>query len=125
VQVIAFLTSGRSPFDREKIKEYIIWMPLESKIEGRLLYWINRQKNRRCLVSVDTASGRGVENLDQADAKEAGTDCDVIQVCFSRLMCTRDGDHQRTARISARIATSKTTGQPILDRDTPTDCTTY
>jgi hypothetical protein len=70
VKVVAFFTSGRSPFDREKIKECIIRMPLESKIEVRLLYWIKRQKNRRCLASVDIVSGRGVENLEQATPRK-------------------------------------------------------
>jgi hypothetical protein len=72
----AFLTSGRSPFNREKIKDWIILEP-QSKMEGRLMYWF-QPTDHRYLVSVDTASGRGIESL-EAD-KEGGTDYDVIQV---------------------------------------------
>jgi hypothetical protein len=85
----AFLTSGRSPFDRAKIKDWIIRKPLLSKMEGRLLYWFLPVKGKRYILSCDTASGRGIENLDQADAKEGGTDYDVIQVwdCQTLQLC--------------------------------------
>ena len=33
----AFLTTGRSPFDREKVKEWITKPPILTKMEGRLL----------------------------------------------------------------------------------------
>ncbi len=85
----AFLSSGRSPFNRAKVKDWIILKPIESKMEGRLLYWKKAEKGRRYVLSVDTASGRGIENLDQADAREGGTDYDVIQVwdCKTLQLC--------------------------------------
>lgn len=85
----AFLSSGRSPFDRDKIKDWIIREPILSKMEGRLLYWKKAQEGHRYIASVDTASGRGIENLDQADAKEGGTDYDVVQIwdCDTLELC--------------------------------------
>lgn len=87
----AFMSSGRSPFDREKIKDWILRDPIESKMEKRLLYWLRPLKDRRYLVSCDTASGRGIENLDpnEASLKEGGTDYDVIQVwdCVTLQLC--------------------------------------
>jgi hypothetical protein len=76
----AFMTTGRSPFDRAMIRDWVIRKPLETKMEGRLLYWVKPIPEHRYILSVDTASGRGVESLDQADAKEGGTDYDVLQV---------------------------------------------
>jgi hypothetical protein len=85
----AFMTSGRSPFNRDKINEWIIKDPILSKMEKRLLYWIMPQKGKRYLLVCDTASGRGIENLDPEDAKEGGTDYDVIQIwdCETWQMC--------------------------------------
>ncbi len=85
----AFLTTGRSPFDREKVKDWIIRAPVSTRMEGRLSYWVPPQKGHRYVVVCDAASGRGVENLDPADAKEGGTDytvaqvidCETLQVC--------------------------------------------
>ncbi len=83
------MTSGRSPFNREKIKEWIIKPPVLVKMEKRLSYWIMPQKGKRYLVGVDTASGRGVEELETEDVQEKGTDYDVIQVwdCETWQMC--------------------------------------
>ncbi len=67
------MTSGRSPFNRDKINDWIIKDPILSKMEKRLLYWAMPQKDRRYLLVCDTASGRGIENLDPEDAKEGGT----------------------------------------------------
>jgi hypothetical protein len=85
----AFLTTGRSPFDRELIKDWIIRKPLESKMEGRLHYWIKPQKGRRYILGCDAASGRGVENLSQEEVKEGGTDYQVIEVwdCETLQLC--------------------------------------
>lgn len=85
----AFLTSGRSPFDREKVKDWIIRDPIETKMEGRLLYWKKPKEGRRYILAGDTASGRGIENLDQGDVKEGGTDYDVIEVwdCQTLELC--------------------------------------
>jgi hypothetical protein len=85
----AFMTSGRSPFNRDKINDWIIREPIISRMEKRLLYWVMPQKGRRYLVGVDTASGRGIENLDQEDTKDGGTDYDVIQVwdCVTWQLC--------------------------------------
>lgn len=85
----AFLTSGRSPFDREKIQDWIIRPPIESKMEGRLLYWFKPQKDRRYVMGTDAASGRGVESLRQAGEKDGGTDYTVITVwdCETLQLC--------------------------------------
>jgi len=77
---LAFLTSGRSPFNREKIKDWIILKPKEERMEGRLLIWKPPEEGRRYVMATDTASGRGIESLDQEDRKEGGTDYNVIQV---------------------------------------------
>lgn len=85
----AFLTTGRSPFDRAKIKDWIIREPIEKRMEGRLLYWIKPVAGRRYLVVCDAASGRGIEALDEQDQKEGGTDYDVVQVidCETLQVC--------------------------------------
>jgi hypothetical protein len=85
----AFLTTGRSPFDREKIKEWITRTPIQTKMEGRLLYWVMPIEGRRYMAACDTASGRGVESLDQEDQKDGGTDYDVIQIwdCETLQLC--------------------------------------
>lgn len=86
----SFLTSGRSPFNREKINDWVIRKPIQSKMEGRLLYWIAPQKGHRYIVCCDAASGRGVESLDPADSKKVGNtdndsigvlDIDTMQLC--------------------------------------------
>lgn len=74
----AFLTSGRSPFDREKIMDWPIRKPIETAMEGRLEYWVKPIKDRRYLVAVDCASGEGTEN--KGGEKEGGTDYSVIGV---------------------------------------------
>lgn len=77
----AFLTSGVSPFNREKIMDWPTRSPIEEKMEGRLKYWVKPIKDRRYLVSVDSASGDGTENLgEEFDESEGGTDYSVIQV---------------------------------------------
>ena len=77
----AFLSTGKSPFDREKVEDWIIREPVESKMEGRLLYWIKPQKDHRYIIGVDCASGRGEERLQETeDGVESGTDYSVIQV---------------------------------------------
>lgn len=76
----AFLSSGRSPFDREKLMDWILREPIETKMEGRLSYWVKPQKGHRYLVCCDAASGRGVENLDPEDLKEGGTDYTAIGI---------------------------------------------
>ena len=85
----AFLVSGRSPFDREKVMDWIIRAPLEKKMEGRLLYWRKPEADRRYIVGCDASSGRGVENLTEQDLKEGGTDYEVIQVwdCETLQLC--------------------------------------
>lgn len=85
----AFLTSGRSPFNREKVMDWVIRDPVERKMEGRLLYWIKPQKDRRYVIGVDTASGRGIEALDPEEQKEGGTDYSVISVwdCKTLQLC--------------------------------------
>jgi hypothetical protein len=74
----AFLTSGRSPFDREKVEDWVIRAPIESQMEGRLLYWIKPIKDRRYIVAVDCASGAGEERQD--GGKDNGTDYSAIMV---------------------------------------------
>lgn len=88
---VAFLTSGRSPFDRAKIQDWIIREPIETKMEGRMLYWVKPVKGRRYIVGCDAASGRGIESLDQEDVKEGGTDYDVVQVwdCETLQLCAQ------------------------------------
>lgn len=85
----AFLSSGRSPFDRTLIKDWIIRQPIEKRMEGRLLTWVRPIKGRRYIVGVDTSSGEGIENLDAEDAREGGTDYSVIQVwdCETMQLC--------------------------------------
>lgn len=76
----AFIASGRSPFDREKIMDWPIVKPIETKMEGRLKYWYRAKKDRRYLISVDCASGMGVENLSGTEGPEGGTDYSSIGV---------------------------------------------
>lgn len=84
----AFLTTGRSPFDREKIMDWVLREPIETRMEGRLQYWIKPVKDRRYLVAGDCASGMGTEHLDTEEA-EGGTDysaigvfdCETLQLC--------------------------------------------
>lgn len=75
----AFLTTGKSPFDREKIMDWVIRKPIVTKMEGRLKYWVRPIKDRRYLVSVDCASGAGAEQLD-GEGAEGGTDYTSIGV---------------------------------------------
>lgn len=74
----AFLTSGRSPFDREKVSDWPIRQPIDSQMEGRLLYWIKPIKDRRYIVAVDCASGAGEEKHD--GDRDNGTDYSAIMV---------------------------------------------
>ena len=75
----AFLTTGKSPFDREKIMDWVIRKPIATKMEGRLKYWIRPITDRRYLISVDCASGAGAEQLD-GEGSEGGTDYSSIGV---------------------------------------------
>lgn len=75
----AFLTTGRSPFNREKVADWVIRNPIQTKMEGRLKYWIRPIKDRRYILSVDCASGAGVEHLEGA-GNEGGTDYTSIGV---------------------------------------------
>ena len=75
----AFITTGKSPFDREQIMDWIIRDPIETRMEGRLQYWFKPIKGRRYLVSVDCASGMGDE-IDKGNEPEGGTDWSVIGV---------------------------------------------
>jgi hypothetical protein len=85
----AFLTSGRSPFDREKIMDWIIRPPIELRMEGRLQYWVKPQKDRRYIMSTDAASGEGDEKLMQTSQKDHGTDYTVLQIwdCETLQLC--------------------------------------
>ena len=76
----AFLTTGRSPFDREKIMDWPVMAPIETKMEGRLKYWARPRKDRRYLISVDCTSGAGTENLEGTAGPEGGTDYSSIGV---------------------------------------------
>jgi len=83
----AFLTSGASPFDREKIMDWVIREPVASKMEGRLLYWVKPIDGRRYILSVDCASGFGSEKLGGDDgAPEGGTDYTAIGVIDCETM---------------------------------------
>lgn len=75
----AFITTGRSPFDRERIMDWVIRKPIEVKMEGRLKYWVKPIKDRRYIASVDCASGTGAEQLDP-ESSEGGTDYTSIGV---------------------------------------------
>jgi len=76
----AFLTSGKSPFDREKINDWPIRKPIETKMEGRLKYWVKAVEGKRYLVSVDCASGAGTEILAPDGEPEGGTDYSTVGV---------------------------------------------
>ena len=84
----AFLTTGRSPFDREKIADWPIRAPIKSSMEGRLLYWVLPIQDRRYVLSVDCASGAGTEKAVGDNEPEGGTDyssltvidCETLQV---------------------------------------------
>jgi len=104
----AFLTTGRSPFDREKIMDWPIRPPIESKMEGRLLYWFKPVEGRRYIIGVDCASGAGEENLKTNDEPEGGTDytsigvwdCETLQkVCMFRAKWPYSKLHQIVYRI--------------------------
>lgn len=75
----AFLTTGRSPFDREKIKDWVIRKPIQITMEGRLKYWVKPINNRRYIIALDCASGAGTEQL-STQGPEGGTDYTSIGV---------------------------------------------
>jgi hypothetical protein len=54
--------------------------PIETKMEGRLKYWIKPIEGRRYIVAVDCASGMGSENLFATGEAEGGTDYTSIGV---------------------------------------------
>ncbi len=85
----AFLHSGKSIFDGPSLDDWILLPPIESKMEGRLAYWVKAKKGRRYILGCDAASGRGEENLEIDDEAEGGTDYTVIQVydCETLQLC--------------------------------------
>jgi hypothetical protein len=86
----AFITSGKSPFDRERILDWIIRKPIETKMEDRLSYWIKPIAERKYVIGVDCASGMGTEVLDpESNEREGGTDYSVITVwdCQTLQLC--------------------------------------
>ncbi len=89
----AFMHTGTTVFDLEKVDDWIILDPVESKMEGRLLYWRKPEPGRRYIVACDAASGRkgkGGETVgDNAGQKEGGTDYTVIMAfdCESLQLC--------------------------------------
>lgn len=84
----AFLTSGRTPFDREKILDWIIREPIETKMEGRMLTWVKPAEGKRYILGLDSSSGRGIETLDKEE-KAGDTDYNVFQVwdCETMQLC--------------------------------------
>lgn len=85
----AFLHTGKMIFDGPSLDDWILTKPVETKMEGRLLYWIKARKGRRYIIGCDASSGRGEENLEQDDEAEGGTDYTVIQVfdCETLQLC--------------------------------------
>lgn len=84
----AFLTTGISPFDRDKIDDWIILDPIKTKMGGRLLIWKEPKKDGVYIAGCDTSSGKGVEKLLEEE-KEGGTDYGVIQIydCHTLQLC--------------------------------------
>lgn len=89
----AFLTSGRSPFDREKIMDWPVRDPIETKMEGRLKYWFKPVKGRRYLVCADVSSGLGGEEPLDKQERTSSHDYTSIGVwdceTFQKVACFR------------------------------------
>lgn len=76
----AFITSGKSPFDRELITDWIIREPVETRMEGHLKIWVPPIKGRRYLMACDCASGEGEEIRSDDGEPEGGTDYSSVGV---------------------------------------------
>lgn len=96
----AFLTTGRSPFNREKIQDWPIRAPIERAMEGRLLYWVKPIKDRRYILSCDSSSGAGTERITNDNEPENGTDYSSITI----IDCET---HQTVARFRGKWPYSK------------------
>lgn len=85
----AFLHSGKMIFDGPSLDDWILLPPIETKMEGRLMYWVKPKPGRRYILGCDASSGRGEENLEVDDDAEGGTDYTVIQVydCETLQLC--------------------------------------
>lgn len=85
----AFLHTGKMIFDGPSLDDWILLPPIETKMEGRLVYWVKAKKGRRYIIGCDASSGRGEESLEQDDDQEGGTDYTVMQVydCETLQLC--------------------------------------
>lgn len=75
----AFLFSGRSVFDQEKISDWPTMLPVATEMDGRLKVWVQPKGGSRYVIGVDVAEGISVEAPETSD-KEAGSDWSVIEV---------------------------------------------
>lgn len=68
----AFLTSGTSPFNREKINDWPTRPPIKTEMEGMLEYWVLPIEGHRYILAADCSSGTGKEKPKGDDAEEKG-----------------------------------------------------
>lgn len=76
----AFLTSGASPFNREKIEDWNTRPPLEATMEGMLEYWVKPLPDRRYILSVDCSSGASGSKKPMGTDDKGGSDFTAMGV---------------------------------------------